>query len=330
MIGNVVSPSAAIASKLDVAATAMLTTLGKYLPAGAAGLPVPTVALASMAEQSVGIGRIRGSDSAGPFGAVSLKAVRLDALAHFQLWASDLAKSDQGIGDLNIRLLADRENLRAAGLLRFSLEKTSLSEFLPAPVGAWRASADYRVLYEFDFQDWDDAQGLIASIPVSIDSGLAQSMTISDEMMRWDNKSAPPLVVRGPRSVEGLSLLVFVSGTPPTGAVSLIRTFDGAGNPKNFATLSAFFKATSGPVPQERNATVTLASFTEFQNAFTSLGDPIAMGDLDSNGVADLYKPLALGINPAIQLARTSDRFEVAYKGVKFNQVAAAYLRATG
>jgi hypothetical protein len=45
--------------------------------------------------------------------------------------------------------------------------------------------------------------------------------------------------------------------------------------------------------------------------------------------VADLYKPLALGIDPAIQLARTSDRFEVAYKGVKFNQLAAAYLRAT-
>jgi hypothetical protein len=324
-----VNSVAAIASKLDVAAAAMLTTLGKYLPAGVAGLPVSTVALASMAEQSVGIGRIRGSDAAGPFGAISLKAVRLDALAHFQLWAQDLAKSDRGIGDLNMRLMADRETLRAAGLLRFSLEKTGLSEFLPEPIGAWRAGADYRVLYEFDFQDGDDAQGLIASIPVSIDSGLAQSMTISDEMMRWDNKAAPPLLVRGPGSIGCLSLLVFVPGPPPTGAVSLTRTFDGAGNPKNFATLSAFFKATSGSSPPERNATISLASFTEFRNAFTNLGDPIAMGDLDSNGVADLYKPLALRIDPAIQLARTSDRFEVAYKGVKFNQLAAAYLRAT-
>jgi hypothetical protein len=315
---------------LDAAAADLLSTLGKYLPAAAAGLPVPTVALASMAERSVGIGRIRGSDSAGPFGAISLKAVRLDALARFQLWAADLAGADQAINDLNVRLMADRDNLRAAGLLRFSLEGTGSPGFLPAPVGAWRASADYRVLYEFDFQDGDDAQGLIASIPVSIDSGLAQSMTISDEMIRWDNKTASPLTVLGPVGIGGLSLLVFAPGPPPTGAVSLTRTFDVGGNPKAFATLSAFFKAVSGLTPQERNATITLASFTEFQNAFTSLGDPIAMGDLENNGVPDLYKPLALGINPAIQLAKTSDRFEVAYQGGKFDQVAVAYFRATG
>ena len=324
------SPSTANASRLDAAAAAMLSTLAKYLPAVVAGLPGSTVAMASMAEQSVGIGKIRGSDSAGPFGAITLKAVRLDALARFQLWAGDLAKSDQGIGDLNLRLMKDRELLRAAGLLRFSLEKTSSSEFLPAPVGAWRATADYRVLYEFDFQDGDDAQGLIAAIPVSMDSGLAQSMMISDEMMRWSDKAAPPLVVRGPISIGGLSLLVFVPGAPPTGAVSLVRTFDGAGVPKKFATLAAFFKATSGPAPLEKNAIITLASFTEFQNAFTSLGDPIAMGDLDGNGVADLYKPLVLGIDPAIELTKTSERFEISYEGVKFDQVGAAYLRATG
>jgi hypothetical protein len=163
-----------------------------------------------------------------------------------------------------------------------------------------------------------------------MNSGLNQSMTISDEMIRWDDKIATALVVLGPVSIGELSLLTFVPGPPPTAAVTVTRTFEGAGNPVIHATLASFLAAVSGDNPAERNAKITFVSFTEFQNAFKSLGDPIAMGDLDNDGVADMYKPLALAIDPPIQLMRTVDRFEIAYKGPRFDQLAVAYLRATG
>jgi hypothetical protein len=291
-----------------------LQTLSQYLPPPANALPVPSVSVASLKERAVGIGRSRGGDSAGPFGAIALKGIRLDAVARFQLWAGGPNDADNAISHLNAQLMADRENLRTGGFLNFAGEAAPPAEPLPPPVGAWRKYADYRVLCEFDYQDTDDAQGLIARIPVSIDSELAQSMTTTDELARWDNHSAPSLVVRGTTAIGALSLLAF-GPTPPTAPVTLTRTYDGAvGAPAAYATLAKFLAAVSGESPFERHAKVIFPSFGKFLDAFTGASAPIALGDWDNDGIPDQYQPLDLPIDPAIQLPKISDRFEVACK----------------
>jgi hypothetical protein len=324
------SPLFASDPQLGPAVNAMLHTLNHYLPPHVINLPVPSVTFASMTERAVGIGRSRGGDSVGPFGAISLKGIRLDAVARFQLWAGGPTDADLAFSDLNARLIANRENLRSGGFLRFALESAPPAEPLPPPVDAWRKYADYRVLYEFDYQDTDGAQGLIARIPVHIDSNLSQSMTITDEMTRWDNIAAPQLVVRGSAGIAGLSLLAFVAALPPTAPVTLTRTYDGAvGAPATYATLAKFLAAVAGPNPLERHAAVSFSSFGKFQAEFKSAGAPIALGDWDQNGVPDQYKPLALLFPAAIELPKISDRFEVTYKANAFDKVAVVYLRAT-
>jgi hypothetical protein len=308
----------------------MLNTLSQYLPQPVNALPAPSVSMASLQEKAVGIGKSRGGTAVGPFGAIALKGIRLDAVARFQLWAPDPTGADTTATKLNSMLMADRESLRSGGFLTLALEAAPPPEPLPVPGGVWRKFADYRVLYEFDYQDSNDAQGLIARIPVNIDSLLAQSMTITDEMTRWDNIAARALVVRGTTAIGGLWLLSFLAVSPPTAPVNVTRTYDGAvGAPAGYATLAKFLAAVSGEYPLQRHAAITFPSFGDFMAAFTPAGDPIALGDWNNDGVPDKYIPRELTIQPAIQLPRTGDRFEITYKANAFDRVAVVYLRAT-
>jgi len=315
---------------LDAVANSMLKPLRQYLPPKTPAIPEPTVSVASMAERAIGIGRSRGGNSLGSFGVVSLKGIRLEALARFQLWARNPIQVERAISNLNMRLMADRENLRSQGFLRVALEITPPAESFPNPVGAWRKFADYRVLYEFDYQSSDGAQGLIARIPVRIDDGLNQSMTITDGMTRWDNTTAPAVVVRGTAAVSGMSLLSFVPGPLPTGPVTVTRTYDGApGNPPAYATLAKFLAAISGSA-SHRHAKFTFPSFGGFRNAFKSVGGPITLGDWNKDGTADEYRPSILTIAPPVGLPTIRDRFEVNYdSGRKFDRIGVVYLRLT-
>lgn len=315
---------------LDLVVAAMLGRLDNYLPVPAPPLPAPSVWVASVRERPVGLGNCRGMESRGPFAVVELKGVRLDALARFQLWASGPADADVAITDLNARLMADRDNLQVQGFLRITLESTLPADPVPPPVSAWRKHADYRVLYEYHYTDTDGAESLITRIPVGIDSNIGEATTITDEMVRWDNQSVPPLVVRGRCSVGYLSALTFAPGTAPSGTVSLTRTFDGAaGPPTSYSTLPDFLTAVAGPNAPECHAHVTFATVTDFLAAFSATGDPVTLGDWDADGVPDGYQARALAFEPAIRLPGVADRLEVTYQASAFDQVAVVYLRAT-
>lgn len=324
---------------LDKVVAAMLGALGGYLPPPNPPLPDPTLAVASMTERLVGLGKLRGTGSSGPLGVIALKGIRLDSVARFQLWAPGPSEAEKALSNLNSRLLADRDKLRANGFLRVGLQAAPPAEPIP-PVNGWRKYAEYQILYEFAYQDTDEADSLIAKIPISIDSGFGESVTVTDEMTRWDNPrpapppplpgSAPPLVVRGPFGVGSMSTLAFVPGAAPTGTVTLTRTFDGAtGLPASYPTLAAFLAAVAGPKPQQSHAKVTFPSLTSFLAAFSVAGDPVTMGDWDANGVPDTYASLALALNPAIVLPEIIDRFEITYQHPAFDNVAVIYLRAT-
>lgn len=311
------------AQQFNDAVKAMMDVLNTYLPAAGGGeLPAPSVSIASVNEQSLGLNNRRGEEARAGFGVVELKGGRLDAVARFELWATQPASVQQAVQDLIRRLLADRDKLWLVGFLRIGLEATSSSDNVPA-LNAWRQTADVRVLYEYHFEDADDSQGLIARIPIHIDSTYNESTTVTDEMTRWDDQHAPALVVRGPVAVSGMTGLVFVAGVAPSGTVTLTRTFDGtAGPPTRFTTLAAFLAAVGGDAPLNRNAQLVFASWNNFLAIFNVGGSPVTLG-------GDDYSPLEVAFDPVIQLAGVGDRFEVAYQKPALDQTAVAYLRAT-
>jgi hypothetical protein len=227
---------------------------------------------------------------------------------------------------LNTRILAGRDSLWSQGFLKIALKEARPAQNI-ADVG-WRRSADYRVLYEFPYQDTEDSDSLIARIPIDIDSAFNESTLVTDRMARWDNLSAPALLARGSFGITALSALSFIPGPSPTGSVTLTRTFDGAqGPPTTHITMADFLSKIAGDAPAEKHASITFASLTAFLAALNPAGGPITLGDWNQDGIPDQYQPLALEIQPPIRLAGAADQFEIAYSTAAFDNVAVLYLR---
>lgn len=318
----VAGPVMAMGSSQQVhdAVKALLDVLKTYLPPAGGGVPAPSVFISSITERRLGLNNCRGEDTRAGFGVVELRGGRLDAVARFELWAAQPGAVEQAIQDLITRLLADRDMLWTVGFLRIALEGTSTCENVPA-LPAWRQTADVRVLYEFHFEGSDDSQGLIARIPIHIDSTYHESTTVTDEMARWDNQEAHSLLVRGPATISALSCLVFIAGAAPGRSVTLTRTFDGAASPPTqYGTLAAFLAGISGPNAQ-RNAQLVFASWTHFMAIFQPDGASVTLG-------ADSYSPFKAALSPAITLGGPMDFFEIAYQSSALEVKAVAYLRS--
>jgi hypothetical protein len=297
---------------------AMLTVLKGFLPPApvlSPPVPAPGLSLVGLQERTVGLGQRVGTDLRGPFSVAALKGIRLEAVVRYQVWANTLPDVELSIQDLIVRLLGDRDALRAAGFLRLALNSTSAGENVETDI--WRETADFAVLYEFPFVDSDGADSLIAQIPIKLDGELTESLTVSDEMTRWDNLSAPSLALRGRSIIGGLSALAFTPGTVPGGAVTLTRTFDGAsGTPPTHPDLPTFLAAVTDPDNPAREGRVSFASLTDFLAAFSAAGDAITLGDWDEDllHTPDSYQSLALPIEPPITLPGVADRFEITYQ----------------
>ena len=321
------SPEAAV---LD----AMLVELEKYVLAlPAAPTPPPqlpsSLAIVSVIERSVGLGNRVGTDVRGPFSIAALKGLRLEAVIRYQHWATSAGAADQAIKDLIKLILKERDKLRGFGFLRIALKNSAASENVPG-ANAWRASVEFEVLYEFPFVDSDGAESLITQIPIEIDSEVDESLMITDEMTRWDNQTAPPLNLRGRLIIGALSALAYVPVPAPDGKVTLTRTFDGAVNPAPIhPDLPALLTAISGSNNPDRQGQFAFATLTAFLAAFSPAGDVFTLGDWEPNNVPDIYVPLALKIDPPIELPGVADRFEISYETAALNHVAVVYLRAT-
>jgi hypothetical protein len=326
------------APTLDQVTKAALSVLEDYLPPPTPPLPAPSVVIASVSERSSGLGNRVGEDRRPALSAKALKSVRVEAVARFQLWAGAASAVEDETQQLVAGLLADREKLRSVDsdgdgkddlqILRLVLKSIGASEPIPSD-NAWRQSADFSLLAEFPYADADEAQSLIARIPIEINSAFGETTVVTDETTRWDDESAPALIIRGRRSVSSLSALVFNPGVAPSGAVTLLRAFEGAAAPPtDHPDLNSFLAAITDPSGQERNARVVLASVNDLLNAFSDAGDPALLGDWDEDGVADSYQPKSLTIDPPLQLPGGADRLEIIFQHEKFDQVAVVYLRA--
>jgi hypothetical protein len=282
----------------------MLATLGAYLPPQIPPSPAPSVSLLSATPQAVGLGNWRGNEVRGALPILALKGGHLDAVVRFQLWANDLAGADGAVKNLQGSLLAATTALRDAGFLRLAAEDESLAE-QPAGIGAWRETANYRVLYEYQYQDTDGADSVIARIPINIDSNLNDATVVTDQIVRWDNQGALPLELTGggsPTTVGGLSILAFLPPGWSGGAVTVKASIGGAVTQWTSASLMAF-----------------LTTFTLDAGSVDLGGNPYLSGQLS---FPNLHLPVP------ITLAEANDMFRVEYATLALGFNAVVYLRA--
>ncbi|MCA1567694.1 MAG: hypothetical protein LC803_19025 [Acidobacteria bacterium] len=271
--------------------------------------PQPSLSLVSVTERAVGIGNLRGTGMVGPFNVRSLKGVQLDAVVRFQYWAETPEESDALVTGLQGRLRSAGNELRAAGFLRIEAAGITVAESVAAVNDFWRKSADYRVLYEFQYEDNDDALGLIAKIPVDVAGFFANPMEITDDMVRWDDVAAPALAVRGsgtrPRRLSALTAVAFLPDTP--------AIWDG---------LGVTVRVSVGGVEDEQN----FASVRSFLDAFDELEGTIV---LNGNSYFAGRLPLeAVGFPVALPFILKGDDFlTVSYSDEKFDGDAIFYLR---
>ena len=321
-----------MASPLDLAVADLLAEMRNRLPPPTAGVPEPNVSIATLSERALAVGDWRGNESRGALAGVALKGGRLNAVVRFQLWGNEPTVVDTAINELHGRLLAAKEDLRAVGFLRIEAESAGLAEpIATATFNAFRKTTDYRVLYEFHFEDTDGASSLISKIPATINDQFGESMTITDDMIRWDKTATPGLVIRGPFKLGGLTALAFIPGPVPSGTVTLTRTFDtAAGVPVVHPTLASFLTAVAGQTPTERHARVAFPTVSDFLGVFVAAGDPVEMGDLNADGILDKYSPKTLSLNGGVHLITAADRFEITFQNPVFDQLAVLYVRATG
>jgi len=323
-----------IAASLDMAQVLqdMIDQLTGFFPSPISGIPEPSIILLNLDPAPVGLGNSIGTQTTDPIGAKEIKGGRLIALIRFTLWDTDQVQVNESMLLLQSNLLAARENLWDIGFLEFS-SKTSSSPQFDGNLNAWNRTADYSLLYEYLYED-DTAQSLIARIPIHADQEVSQSPSrestlVTDEMTRWDDISAPTLLVRGPTTFRNLAALTFFTDVQPTGPVTIMRSYEGATDPiQEFTTLNEFLAALADPDSPQRHARVTFNNFSDFLAEFTPLGTSLRLGDWDLNTTTDEYSGLNCELVPPIQLQMSVDRLEVMYENGSepLDQVAVMYL----
>jgi hypothetical protein len=305
--------------EFDHALQALMSTLQTYLPAPAPPLPAGSVGVASVADRALSVGNLRGDETRSGIGTVCLKGGRIDALVRFQLWGQQPGDAEKAIQALAQKVLADRNKLWAQGFLKLALANTPVPENITG-MNLWRDSAEFNVLYEYHFQE-ADGEGLIARIPVHLNSVHDESTVVTAEMRRWDDQNASTLVLRGRTEVGRISVLDFAPAAKPAGTVTLLRTRDDATSvPGSQASLAAFLSAVTGDNPGQVHAQFVFTSWTNFLAALTANPELVTLG-------TDQYTPREIAFDPAIKLPGAADRFEIRYEHPAFEQVAVAYLR---
>jgi hypothetical protein len=310
----------------------MLDVLDDFVPAPGANLPPGEISVASLTERSVGLGGLRGLEFSDRLQIGELKAIRLDALVRYDLWGDTPGAATNAAAGIGAGLLGARDALRQQGVLKLQLDSVAPPDFA-ASENAWRAAALYRVLYEFPYRDAGGSESLIARIPIELEpetaGGPVEQTTVTDELARWDDVSAPPLVVRGPFAIGALDALSWFAAQPPAAGVTIDRTFDGAtGAPAAFASLDAFFDAVGGPGAL-RQAQIVFPALADFLAAIGAAGPAVTLGDWDQDGVPDPYLARSRAVLPPVLLPEPADRLVITYGGAALDQPAVVYLRAT-
>jgi hypothetical protein len=291
----------AIVTMRAALATFLVRPAAPPAPAPPASTPLPpnSVTIVSLRERPVGLGDRRGNETRASFAAVALLGGRLEAVVRFQLWGRQPGDVDEDVIDLQTRFLAARAALRAAGFLRIAEDVISLAEPVPALDG-WRKTADFSVLYEFLFEGSEGARSLISRIPIDLVGETPDSTVVTDEMVRWDDRGAPDLELRGDRGLLTIRTLFGLSFLPDG--------WDGA---------TVTIAARVGGIATAR----TFPSVRAFRDAFDTDPRPVTLED-------DVYEGGSMALPEPVVLRDAADVFRVAYAASTFDSGAVVYLRA--
>lgn len=323
------APAPAVVTSPDQAVSALVAVLTGFLtPVG--GLPDPTAVVLQVSDRTLGLGNSRGLEAVGPFSAVELYGGQIDCVVRFQVWGADAKAANDAMTSLQGQLLGARADLFDAGFLEFG----GVAGAMPvAELGAWSRTADYHALVEYHLAPTSNADSLIAAIPVDAEQEISGSLvdertTVTGDGVRWDQGSAPGLVVRGRRSIDTLAVAAFLPAPQPTGAVRIVRTSDDATTaPLDYATLDAFLAAVNDAVAPERNGRFSFGSLAAFVAALDVSGS-LLLGDWDQDGNPDGYVVGQLRLDPPIPLAVGTDRLEISLQTSPLDHTGVVYLRA--
>ena len=275
------------------------------------GMLMPTFSAHRMTERALCVGNYRGPMQLGGVVPMALKGGRLEGVVRAQFVADRPADVDTAVERLQQRLLAQRDQLWTAGVLRLTAEGTTLSEKVSG-LDAWRKTADFRTLYEFQYAG-EDGEGLIARIPIHINSDYDENTVITgavDEMVRWDREAAPTLTLTGVpgrvRRVDRLSILAFLPEGWQGNQIALTATIGGTSRERVFVSVREFLATFELAKEGDKNATAYLH------------GDPYVSGHLVFPN-ADFPDPMLL--------RGGEDIFQIRYGAQAFDGNAAVYLR---
>ncbi len=310
----------------------VLVTLSGYLNPVPMSLPTSTVSVVSATKKNPSIGSRIGFDTRAGHPTVAIKGGHLDASVQFQVWDSNADDIEIEMNDLHNRLMADRDILRSQGFLIFKAEQTATSEYV-ADLSIWRKTALFKFLYEYQYQDNDDALGIIAQIPINNDLEVKDSLdrelsTVTDAMRRWDDEEADPLTVTANSTshatVRGINVFEHRPAAWPGDAVTIERTnLDSIVPPTIYPTLNDFIDAVSDISSPDENASVSFASIEDFLNVLTADGATFELGD----PLVDYQAYQILFANP-IHLLKKNDVFRISYQNPTLIADAVVYLRA--
>lgn len=296
----------------------LLALLDDFFPPAPGGsLPDPTVQVVASTQREVGLGRWRGTETAANFAVIALKGVQLDAIVRYQLWASDPNGVSSAVSGLQRAVLGARETLRGSGVLDLSAHEMGVPTF-ESGVSGWYVTANFRVLFEYRYQDDDGADSVIARIPIDVDPERSGSpdrehLEVTDAMVRWDAIDAPDLLLRtggdmlqvGHLSVLALLPPLPADPTDPTawhGAPVVLAVQQGGARRRQvFATVRAFADAFSSDAQVQLGTDIYVSG---------TLGFPMT------------------GLPGPIALTRAGDFLQVTYTAAAFDNGAVLYLRA--
>lgn len=332
------SPPTSQSSSPAQALSSMLRFLeDEFLEGESNPVPGSSVSVVRMAERALAVGNRRGMERrSNSLALVELKGGRLEGVLRFQLWGDDMQDVEAKTATLHHDLLGARDTLWTAGFLRLTAETTSVPEEV-AGIGAWRQTAEYAVLYEYQY--WEtDAESIIARIPIASDlevrhSPARETTLVRDEMVRWDRDEAPDLELTAPSLskllIHGLAGLAYLPAGTTGGPVTLARLDRSSTlSPTTYPDLSAFHSALTDLTDPDRHAQVVFVSIAEFLDALEPAGEPIALGDWDEDGALDTYAPQVWRAVPPISLDSSDDLLSLSYADASLSGGAVVYLRA--
>ncbi|PKH00452.1 hypothetical protein [Paraglaciecola sp. MB-3u-78] len=315
----------------------VISTLSGYLTASGGSLPSSTVSFLSVAKKNPAIGNRIATDTRAGYPIAAIKAGHLDANLQLQIWHTNPDTIEVEMNDLQGRILADKTLLHEQGFIKLKSDGGNMSEHI-SNLNAWRKTSQLNVLYEYRYQDNDDALSIIHRIPITNDleqnnSSSQELSTVTDVIQRWDDEEAWSLNISAnstqTNKIYGLSVLAYLPGGWNGNQVILQKTnLDNPNPPNLYANLADFIEAVTDQNSPDQNARILFASVTDFVGALELQGSNFELGDWDEDNIPDQYQAYQTIFENPIQLNRMNDEFRVSYQAAPFDSKAVVYLRA--